>query len=325
MQERVYEGSIMLGGGASGARGGNKTGGAVQSLTRLESVPETISECSIVAGDGPTCMDADASAKITTALGVTTIDEAKTAVGCDSERCLVERAAQQIGHKNARAIIGRYFKIDGPTDASLLSNVNIDTTLEQWAEKFRDFYPYNFNMKNYTKYHYENGRVEDGPDTLATVNVGELYRKGVRTAACVINTDVYQGNGEHWMCLFVDMREPGKATVEFFNSAGGCPQVAWQNWLVKTKEELEAAGIADVQICGCSKIIHQSSMSECGVYSLYYIWSRLNGVTWRELSSVKIPDKLMFEFRQHLFTNPIIDGGKFDWDKYQKRVRIKWQ
>lgn len=294
----------------------------------LNLIPEQVRGlCSLTSAGTPSCLEPEEERAVAHATGSRSIDEARQKTGCNDTKCVIERAAHAIGAAVARDMIKRNFKLEGPTDNSLLSDINIDNTLRQWAAYFKDFFPYNFNMRNYAQYHYNNGEVLDGPDTLATINVADLYAKGFRRAACVINSDKYQGGGIHWMCLYVDM--PGKtapATVEFFNSAGGCAQVEWHNWLVKTKTELKTAGFSNVQIVNCGRIVHQDSMSECGVYSLYYTWARLNGIPAKDICARKIPDKYMFEFRQHLFANPIATkDGKFAWDEYQKQVKIKWQ
>lgn len=292
-------------------------------------MPAQISECSLTAsGNGQSsCLGGDDAAAVARAVGAVDMTAAREATGCTSEKCVVAAAAPKLGRSVAHGLITRNYKIEGPTDSTLLSNVNIDTILQQWTAQWPDFFAYNFNMLNYAQYNYQNGYVEDKPDTLATINVGELYKKGFRTAACVINSDKYQGGGIHWMCLFADMRDAGTATVEFFNSAGGCAAPEWYNWLAKAKSELEDAGIKTVRIINCGKVVHQDSMSECGVYSLFYIWSRLNGMAAADFQRAKIPDRYMFEFRQHLFAGPkaVDDNGKFNWEAYKATTKIEWQ
>lgn len=284
-------------------------------------------ECSLTAaGRGGSCLAENDESKVLGALNVETMEEARVKTKCDSEKCVVKAAAPVIGQNTARLLLLNNYKIDGPTDNALLSNVNIDTILKQWALSFTDFFPYNFNMLNYTKYNYQNGKMEASPDTLATINVGQLYKDGFRTAACVINSDTYDGGGKHWMALFADMRNPRATIVEFFNSAGGCAEPEWFNWLAKAKRELEDVGLK-VSVIDCGRITHQDSMTECGVYSLFYIWCRLNGTAANKFQEQAIPDKCMFRFRQHLFANPkAVDAdGKFDWESYKKEVHIKWQ
>ncbi len=121
-------------------------------------------------------------------------------------------------------------------------------------------------------------------------------------------------------------------SVEFFNSSGNAPAPEWVNWLEKTRVIME--NIADnqhiknykVSVIKVTSIRHQKSKSECGLYSLFYIWARLNDVPVEYFTTNPIADQLMFEFRQHLFDDPQHKSLKvFDWDKYKNTVKIEWE
>lgn len=266
------------------------------------------------------------------------VADAKEKTNCDTEMCVLSALEPELGKQLVSAEISSNFPIKGPTDNKLLSNINIDKIMEQYTEIFPTFYPYNFNMINYADYRFRNGYVEHQPDTLATVQFRDLYGIGKRCCGCVINSDTYQGPGIHWMALFADARGD-KWTVEFFNSSGESPKPEWCAWMTKTKSQME--DIADqlrakpsarfkpptsIEIVKCSDTQHQQSKSECGLYSLFYIYARLRGISHDYFSKNAVPDQLMFEFRQHLFRDPraVVDG-KFDWGKFMNQVSIKWE
>ena len=213
------------------------------------------------------------------------------------------------------------FKRLGPTDTSLLSNYDIDGTLQQWQNTlFKDFFAYDFNMADYQQI---NG-------SLATVSVPELYKRGIRTIGCIINTDVSTGRGKHWMALFGDFRsESPKFTIEFFNSSGNAPESHWKLWLHNTKNAMDDIAKSAGKQCKCvvvSRKCHQKSQTKCGVYSLYYIWSRLKGVPYTQFSNIRITDELMFEFRQHLFYDPKRPPiRQFNYEEYANNTKIKWE
>lgn len=291
-------------------------------------IPDSISQCSLVSGNATVCMQPAVLSAVAQAVhsdagtpeGI--LQDALVATGCNGEKCVLEKLP--LDRQMVRAELLYSYKVKGPTDNALLSNVNIDTVLKQWGMKWKRFYPYNFNMKNYTGYRFREGRVENEPDSLATIPVVDLFLGAYDCAGCVINSDSYQGDGKHWMALFADRRS-GKATVEFFNSSGNNPQPEFCNWLIKSKTDLEAAGVP-TEVVKVSKIQHQKSRSECGLYSLFYIWARLHGIPPAVFGVRPVPDKLMFEFRQHLFH----DGKRkpmerFDWGEYQKQVRVDWE
>jgi hypothetical protein len=299
--------------------------------TLRELIPEYVSECAIyLHKQNEPCMSpmmlktVAATHQIVETQPMEIIQHAKDATGCSSEKCVLSK----LNTPDARKEIATNFKISGPIDNKLLSNINIDGILMQWQKIFTDFHPYNFNMRNYASYSFRQGEIINRPDTLSTVLFSDLYEQGKRCAGCVINSDVYQGGGKHWMALFVDARTQ-PATVEFFNSSGRAPAMEWISWLVKTQEGLTQLGV-EAKIVKSTAIKHQESRSECGLYSLFYIWARLNKVPCEYFLTHPIHDKYMFEFRQHLFADDRrdpnwIENGKFNWEKYQQTVRLDWE
>jgi hypothetical protein len=249
---------------------------------------------------------------------VEVIAEAKKITGCKTEKCVISHS--KVATKINMAQELNRLKYEGPVNDQLLSNVNIDATMNQWKSKFGTFFPYNFNMVDYKSHRFRDGRVENVPDTLFTINMADLRTKGVTMAACIINSDKYTGNGKHWMALLVDLKSK---TIEFFNSGGNPPHVAWVDWMVKTRNELGD----DYELIKVSTIRHQKSKTECGVYSLFYVWSRLNGIPAKFFIDNPIGDEHMFHFRQHLFSRGDNTSGptQWDWKDYQKKVAIKWE
>lgn len=304
-------------------------------------IPNVVSECALYLGTVDTCMSKGVASAIGSALGIKSrdphsiVEAAKKSLNCDGERCVLEKMDNVLGHDIVEHEINANLKVLGPTDSKLLSNINIDSTLQQWTIRWNYFYPYNFHMVNYAQYSYRDGRVIRSPDTLAIIPFDDLYYghvdgKKYRCVACVINTDTYQGPGQHWMALFADARGP-VWSVEFFNSSGNSPAPEWVNWMEKTKNIMENIITKDkinatVKVVKSSSIRHQKSRSECGLYSLFYIWARLNGLPFEYFSTNHIPDQLMFEFRQHLFEDPSRERVKvFDWAKYSGSTKIRWE
>jgi hypothetical protein len=312
------------------------TGGEEKSVVE-QVLPDKICECSIAVKSEICLSPATLDAAFTEVVGepavetgaAEKIEKLETALDCKTQKCVLEKVAPKLGRIASIELVTR-FKIEGPRDNELLNNVHIDSTLQQWAAMYPMFFPYNFNMLNYDEHSYREGRVVKQPDSLATVDVAQLYSgaygRKYTCAGCVINSDRYQGPGKHWMALFVDMRTK-PFSVEFFNSSGNAPAREFVKWLVKSKGEFERAG-EQCEIVRASSVRHQKSRTECGLYSLFYIWSRLNGVPASAFSAGKIPDKAMFEFRFHLFDDesiPTPSDGKFNWEEYQSKVRLLWE
>lgn len=312
-------------------------------------IPNNISECSLMAVMASatnmtgTCMSEKMAHTVYSLTNTHDMPSAKAALRCETERCVLGKLERDIEHElnepnvpnqlnDTRGIVRKEIslrlKIVGPTDNKLLNNVDIDTSMQQWAAYRREFYPYNFHMLNYASYSYRHGRVYNTPDTLATIPFDALYQgklgQKYTCAGCIINTDTYQGDGVHWMALFVDSRT-NPATAEFFNSSGNAPAPEWVNWMEKTKNIMLALGLNATSV-RASTIRHQKSRTECGLYSLFYVWARLHNIPVGYFAKNRIPDQLMFEFRQHLFDDPLRPAmKKFDWDEYVATTKLTWE
>lgn len=302
-------------------------------------IPATVSECALYTKRDTVCSEPKTIAAIANVLAITEkqggeiLTKAKEKTNCTTEKCVLKKLEPKLGTQLVRGELTRNFKIDGPVDTSLLNNFHIDDTLQQWKgdaiSKTGNFFPYHFNMKNYASYSYVNNHIVNSPDTLATIGFDQVYAQGFRCCGCVINSDEYQGRGKHWMALFADTRtEPW--TVEFFNSSGNTPAPEWVNWMVKTKMYMESLTSnkekANVELVRVTAIRQQQSKTECGVYSLFYIWARLNNVPVDYFVKTPIPDQLMFEFRHHLFSDSRYKAiKKFNWDEYKRQMNVTWE
>lgn len=306
-------------------------------------IPNNISECALYLNKDPgePCMSDSVIDSVSHALNIhgspnEIITLAKERLDCENERCVLGRLTSEIGPERVKNEINSNLKVKGPTDNKLLSNVHVDSVLKQWMGVYHNFFAYNFNMLNYASYSWNKGYTVNKPDTLATIQFDSLYNGShngnkYNCAACIINSDTYQGEGKHWMALFADARGDKVWTVEFFNSSGNAPAPEWVNWMVKTKNYMEqivekSGKKIQIELMKVSNIRHQQSRSECGLYSLFYIWARLHKIPVEYFLENPIPDQLMFEFRQHLFEDPKRKTlKKFNWNEYKNSVKIEWE
>jgi len=108
----------------------------------------------------------------------------------------------------------------------------------------------------------------------------------------VINIDWSTGCGIHWIAIFIN-RVLKPYTLECFDSGGG-------NILPEVYKYFKKMGDEYQIICVCSHAQQRDNHS-CGPYSLYYIYSRLQGVPWKHFREYDIGDIQMHKFRKHLF------------------------
>lgn len=229
----------------------------------------------------------------TTGAPETVIEAAKIKLGCGTEECVVSHPT--IAAIIPTAVTGSRFKNRGPaSNTDLLSNVDIDNLLEKLTYQHKGFYHMEFQMIDFAGGMY--GGVNMPPTELGTINLNSLIGK-YDCMGVVLNTDVRTGGGIHWLSLFCDFRHK-PYTLEYFNSSGRKPDARIQDWLLKSEASLE--GKAKVIIL--SGMVHQKdSDTECGLYSLYYIWNRLNNVPADSFQKKRVTDAMMIKFRKMCF------------------------
>lgn len=253
------------------------------------------------------------------------IKVAAKVLNCTSESCVVSHpqfvqfAEKKLGlpSESIMADNERQFKTAGPRDTTeLLNNTHIDDTLHRWARVFPDLYTYDFAMMDFEK-------TGEPFDTLDVVDIleGKIpqdlgpgfspVKRPAKCLTCVLNTDYSTGPGKHWVAAFVDTRGRGSIpwTVEYFNSAGRPPPKAMVGWMERTRARLEGyrkahaaeLGSGPVLSVAVTGIAHQNGQTECGLYSLFYIRKRAEGTPYSFFQGDMIPDKVMTEFRPHVF------------------------
>lgn len=234
------------------------------------------------------------------------VEKMKEKTGCSSESCAVQNkhfeefASPFVIKENLKN-----FKTKGPANSTeWLSNFDIDDVLNEVKKAYADekFWNIPFQMRDFKK----NAPDTNADDTtknenLETFDIVKKYKEGYRCFGVVINTDYSTGKGVHWFCLFVDMRTDN-VTIEYFNSSGSEPLTEISAWMKKTKVLLEKEfpnkKVEDLVV---SKEEHQKDDHSCGVYSLYYVISRVSRIPYQYFENNLVKDSKMHKFRNFLF------------------------
>jgi hypothetical protein len=207
-----------------------------------------------------------------------------------------------IGHRYVNDILKSYFKMRGPYNSTkLLNNENIDGVLAQWEEHSqrlfgKKFYHIEFHMRDFLKRDTELSEL----DLIELINYDCF--------AVVFNTDYYAGPGKHWLCVYGDMAHEGTQEdpyiVEYFNSSGAVMMDTVQEWLEREKitMRIKHEKYLEYTYPLLSKTV-QYSDTECGMWSLLYIRSRLEGKSPTWFYDSKITDDDMVNYRKFVFLN----------------------
>lgn len=230
------------------------------------------------------------------------IEAAKEKSGCTEMKCVAKKLHEEYLKKDVvdpkvettlREDVKYNFKPFGPREGTMwLSNVDIEGVLEKWSNIYRDkvvVFPY--CMIDFEK----TGELFNDIDL-------ESLRKKKYMAMCVLNTDVSSGPGKHWICTCIDM-STDSPTIEYFDSGGRPPPKPLYKKLLSLSVEHKVKILM-------SSVVHQRKNTECGVYCLYFLDSRLRGRDFSFFTDKRISDENIQIFRKYLFAPNIKDGKK---------------
>lgn len=223
------------------------------------------------------------------------VNTMKELLDCNSESCLFKRKdfVEFAKITNIEDILNKFYKPAGAaTNFNLLSNFNIDDVLDQFEKRFKDrkFLHIPFQMRDFERVGTE----------LATVNLAAKFREGYKTFGVVLNTDWSKNQGIHWYCLFGE-HYGDHIEIEYFNSSGKAPLPETEAWMQKTKHFLEKELKIPVKLVYSTGIEFQFDNHSCGVYTLAYIWLRLEKVPPTWFRADNFYDDLMHMLRKNLF------------------------
>jgi len=218
----------------------------------------------------------------------------KDLLNCQSESCILKRNDFIDFAKiaNVEDILNEFFKPSGPAvNFGLLSNFNIDDVLDQFEKKFanRKFLHIPFQMRDFEKIGTQ----------LSTIDLAKEFKK-YETFGVVLNTDYSTGKGIHWFCIFGENYKT-HIELEYFNSSGKEPLPEVQAWLQKTKHYLTKATGLPTSVFYSTGIMFQHDDHSCGLYSLAYIWLRLEKVSPKWFKADNFNDVMMHKIRKNMF------------------------
>ena len=275
-----------------------------------------MSECSVFKkhannanGELEVCSDEQIIEKIKKETRSANLEEIKQKTGCQTEECIYSSplVISIIGEEAAEHQLLKNFKVKGPWNTTeWLNNEHIDNILYQAAEFLPVFHHVKFQMLDF----------EETKTELSRLDIILRYKEGYNYIGVILNTDKSTGVGEHWFAIFIKMmpnhptsnkrvptdNNPSSVIIEYFNSSGNNPRKEVTEWMMKQKYLLISKGI-QAKIVHVCKYQIQKSQTECGCFSLFYIYSRLNGISADKFnrSHEGFSDAAMIKFRKKLF------------------------
>ena len=176
-------------------------------------------------------------------------------------------------------------KPKGPGGKEWLSTIDIASVMKQYMKKYKDFIFFGPVPMDFLQIY----------DELANINIKSLS-KNKKKIGIVFNTDTSDGSGEHWISLFLDMKD---RTICFFDSVGTKPPKPVRYLINNMIKQSKSIGIPLKLVINTKQ--HQFENSECGIYSLFHIISRLNGKSCSYIYNKVIKDEAMSKYRKKFF------------------------
>lgn len=227
------------------------------------------------------------------------IESLKKKYNCASESCVLVQSdiKNHLEPHHVKQILKERFRAVGPRNSTAwLSNFDIDDCLKQIEQKYND--------QHFLHIPYQMIDFEKMGTELDKLDWPAKYNEGYRCFGTVVNVDYSTGQGIHWFAIFGDFRGD-KWTIEYFNSSGERPMDEITMWLKKVKLLWSKAMNHDIFDIMVSNIQMQRDSHSCGVYSLYYIISRISDIPWTYFRDNRVPDEVMHKFRNYLFRDEL--------------------
>ena len=176
-----------------------------------------------------------------------------------------------------------------------LNTINIEDVLEQYEDKHSDFLfvgavPIDFDEKI--------GMGQCVSNELCNINLKKLYKKGIRKIGVVFNLDKHNQSGSHWIALYCKLNK-NKGEVNYWDSYGISPPPEVTRLMNNLKNQASKMNINLKK--NINKVRHQYKNTECGIYSIYFIVSQLEGKTFKDVSENIVKDEEIFKKRKEFF------------------------
>jgi hypothetical protein len=165
-----------------------------------------------------------------------------------------------------------------------LSNHDIDKVLKQY--KSPEFIhlgptPIDFDKKK-----------TDGQcvwNELCKLSLATEYKKGVRKIGIIYNLDTHRGPGTHWVSMFINFAEENgeKPFIFYFNSTSQRMPSPIHDLIERLQTQWMEFKGTKFHVYKNTRVKHQRSNSECGMYSLFFI------ITCLTRKTDLMPDKVL--------------------------------
>jgi hypothetical protein len=286
----VSEAGYKPGSNASGNASGGASRSTTRRVTKLTAGPEICHPRVGKVRPANGCFPASVRSKLL---------KSRKNIKCkkNDDRCLLEssditsKEKEQIGKYYLRP--ARPIEWEKDPDQWLDSN-NIGDVMKQYEEAYSNFkflgvLPIDFAAQD--PYSKVEGKCL--VDTICHLNIKSMKKSGIIYLGVVYNLDPHNKDGSHWVANFVDLK---RKKVYYFDSYG----MKAPSQIAKFMRSLKLQDPSLELEYNARRF--QFNNSECGMYSLYFIISMLEGVPFSKFCKRAVPDGEMLRLRHWIFS-----------------------
>lgn len=218
--------------------------------------------------------------------------------GCEEESCWLNKLPE----RDKRVLYEELFSPQRPNEwktnpTEWLSNIDILNVLQQYEDKHD-----NFKFIGPTPIDYDTIPKNDGVcvwQDLCDFELQNYINSGKTKIGIIFNLDKHDQGGSHWVSIFIDVNDK---FIYYFDSAAN----ALPKEIKKFIDLVSVQSKGEIQYYTNIPNQHQKGDTECGMYSLYFIITMLEGKLSKKkkinlFTKKLIKDRFVFSFRNKYF------------------------
>jgi hypothetical protein len=194
-----------------------------------------------------------------------------------------------------------------------LNNSQLDQIQEHF-NKYYKYYKYSYvHMADLVMIDHQNIKhIKDDIFSVKELDFVKVLKEdsNFKYYGVIFNTDTSDKGGQHWFSIFMDFSSEGTHnnpwTIEYFNSVGTKIMSNLKEFFIKLALTISKELNKTCVFVQVTNIQHQASNTgTCGIYSLFYIFSRLQGVPYKDFNEkqFKVDDNIIVQIRQKFFND----------------------
>ena len=181
-----------------------------------------------------------------------------------------------------------------------LSTSDIEKCLKQYEESTKGFkyygaLPMDFDLKQH------NSCISGD---LCNIDIKKHMDKEEYNIGSVFNVDDHDEPGSHWVSMYMDLNARNRDTpsIYYFDSIADKPPKEIKSLVNNVKKQYKKITDKELDFL-YNDIQHQKKDTECGIYSIHFITTMLQGKDFNEYINEIKNDEFMNKFRDFYFVN----------------------